>query len=423
MPRHLRLALVLDTLALGVAVVVTSEVVLDHPLPWVARPHAWGMLGAIALGAAIALFIAFRSQVGGVWAPSYGRALSMAGIMLGVTAISLVLLRTYWSRGFVLGTTLLWLALNLLTRFVRRRHPWVEPMVLITHEKALIQDLLVSRSVDVIGVLDPGGLGPDEPLLPGTVLAVDLRAVLSEEMARFVSSSSLAGYPMRSLVSLYEEHTGRLPIVHLMEGWELTVPLANKGVYVSTKRVIDTMAVILTAPLALVLGLLIAAAIALESRGRVIFRQQRVGRGGDQFTLYKFRTMRDGADQEGARFASPGDDRLTRVGRLLRRSRIDELPQLWNVLVGDLSLVGPRPEQGPFSEEFSQTIPFYSHRQLVRPGLTGWAQVNFGYADNEADTIEKLSYDLYYIKHMSPWLDLEILGRSVWTVVSGFGAR
>jgi lipopolysaccharide/colanic/teichoic acid biosynthesis glycosyltransferase len=133
--------------------------------------------------------------------------------------------------------------------------------------------------------------------------------------------------------------------------------------------------------------------------------------------------MRSRAEQEAARFAAPGDDRLTRVGRLLRRVRIDELPQLWNVLRGDLSLVGPRPEQGPFSEQFTQTIPFYSHRHLVRPGLTGWAQVNFGYADNEADTIEKLSYDLYYVKHMSPWLDLEVLGRSVWTVVSGFGAR
>jgi lipopolysaccharide/colanic/teichoic acid biosynthesis glycosyltransferase len=96
---------------------------------------------------------------------------------------------------------------------------------------------------------------------------------------------------------------------------------------------------------------------------------------------------------------------------------------LWNVLRGDLSLVGPRPEQEPFVRGFSESIPFYMHRHLVRPGLTGWAQVNFGYADNEADTVEKLSFDLYYVKHLSVWLDLEILGRSVWTVVSGFGAR
>jgi lipopolysaccharide/colanic/teichoic acid biosynthesis glycosyltransferase len=208
-----------------------------------------------------------------------------------------------------------------------------------------------------------------------------------------------------------------------MEGWELTVPLAGKGAYISTKRFIDTAIVLVAAIPAFVLGVLIAGAIAIDSRGPIIFSQSRVGQDGRSFTLYKFRTMRSTEDQAGARFASPDDERLTRVGRIMRRVRIDELPQLWNVLIGDLSLVGPRPEQGPFSERFSETIPFYSHRHLVRPGITGWAQVNFGYADNEADTIEKLSYDLFYVKHMSPWLDLEILGRSVWTVLSGFGAR
>ncbi len=381
------------------------------------------MLGAIGLGAGVGMFIAYRSGSGGLWRPSYGWALSMSGIMLGVAAIALVFARVYWSRAFVLGTTLTWLGLNLTTRFVSRRRTWVEPMVIVTNEKTLVEDLLVTPTAEVVAVLNPDGHGPDQPLQPGTVLAVDLRAVLSDDMARFVSSCSLAGYPMRSLVAVYEEHTGRLPIVHLMEGWELTVPLAGKGAYVRTKRAIDTTLVLLFSPLALVIGLLIATAIAIDSRGAVVFSQQRVGREGREFTLFKFRTMRLETDADVARFAKLDDERFTRVGRLLRRVRIDELPQLWNVLRGDLSLVGPRPEQGPFSERFAATIPFYAHRHLVRPGLTGWAQVNFGYADNEAETIEKLSFDLYYIKHMSPWLDLEILGRSVWTVLSGFGAR
>jgi lipopolysaccharide/colanic/teichoic acid biosynthesis glycosyltransferase len=108
---------------------------------------------------------------------------------------------------------------------------------------------------------------------------------------------------------------------------------------------------------------------------------------------------------------------------VLRKVRLDELPQLWNVLKGDLSLVGPRPEQPEFVAQFARSIPFYEHRHLIRPGLTGWAQVNYGYADDEADTIEKLTFDLYYVKHMSPWLDLNILGRSIWTVLSGFGAQ
>lgn len=422
MNRRLAVAAILDGVTLILAGGLASQLEFGHPLPWTEIDSPWGMVAAAAIGGAFAMYIAFRPLVGVAWRPSYGRALSMAGVMLATTAVILVFSRTYWSRAWVLGTTVFWLALNLLHRMVRRRRRWVESMVIVTAEKTLIDDLLAEPTVDAVAVLDPSGRPPDEPLAPGTVLAVDLRSVLSDEMARFISSCSLAGYPMRSLVSVYEDHTERLPIVHLMEGWELTVPLDGRGTYVRTKRAIDTLAVIVVAPLALVLGGLIAAAIALDSSGPIIFSQPRVGRGGRVFTLYKFRTMRVGGDDR-ARFAAPGDERLTRVGRVLRRFRADELPQLWNVLLGDLSLVGPRPEQAPFSDRFSETIPFYSHRNLVRPGITGWAQVNFGYADSEADTIEKLAYDLYYVKHVSPWLDLEILGRSVWTVLSGFGAR
>lgn len=241
-------------------------------------------------------------------------------------------------------------------------------------------------------------------------------------MARFVSSCSLAGYPLRSLVSTYEEHTGRLPIVHLMEGWELTVPLSERRVYVRLKRAIDTVLILATAPVWVPLAGLIALVVRLDSSGPVIFRQRRVGLDGRPFTLLKFRTMVDGSGAT-AQFAARGDDRLTRFGRFLRKIRMDELPQLVNALRGDVSLVGPRPEQEPFVERFADTIPFYGQRHLVRPGITGWAQVNFGYADGQAETVEKLSYDLYYVKHVSASLDLEILGRSIWTVISGRGAR
>ena len=186
---------------------------------------------------------------------------------------------------------------------------------------------------------------------------------------------------------------------------------------------IDFTLVLLTLPLWLVLGSVIWAAIRLDSPGRAVFRQRRVGRNGEEFTLFKFRTMVQDAESDGPRFAEANDHRLTRVGRTLRRFRIDEIPQLWNVLRGDLSLVGPRPERPEFVAGFVETIPFYRYRTLVRPGVTGWAQVNYGYADDEADTIEKLTYDLYYVKFMSLWLDLQVLGRSIWTVLSGFGAQ
>jgi lipopolysaccharide/colanic/teichoic acid biosynthesis glycosyltransferase len=342
-------------------------------------------------------------------------------LMLATASVGLVFFRGFWSRGFVLITVAAWLVIGLIHRWIRRRRPWTETLVLITSEKALVEDMLGAPHAEILSVLDPSGIAP-ERLASGATLAVDLRSVLSDEMARFVSSCNLAGLPVRSMTSAYEDHTGRLPIVHLLEGWELSVPLSDRKLYVQAKRVVDTALVLITLPISIVLGALIVLAIRIDSRGPAIYRQERIGLEGKPFRLYKFRTMQVAVDQS-ARFAQRGDERLTRVGRVLRRVRMDELPQLWNVLRGDLSLVGPRPEQEPFVRGFSESIPFYMHRHLVRPGLTGWAQVNFGYADNEADTVEKLSFDLYYVKHLSVWLDLEILGRSVWTVVSGFGAR
>ena len=295
-------------------------------------------------------------------------------------------------------------------------------MVIITAEKALAEDVRDAEHADVLRVLGPGERPPTEPIPEGCSLVVDLRAVLSEDMAQWVSSSSIAGYRIRALAPVYEEHTGRLPMVHIAEGWELSQPVSRTA-YQPFKRVIDVVLVALTAPLWLFLGLAIWMAVRLDSPGAAIYAQERVGRGGQRFTLYKFRTMVTNAEPDGPKFTTIKDPRLTVTGRLLRLSRMDEVPQLWNVLKGDLSLVGPRPERPVFVEDFETTIPFYADRHLVRPGVTGWAQVNYGYADDEADTIEKLTYDLYYVKHSSIWLDLQILGKSLWTVLTGFGAR
>ena len=163
--------------------------------------------------------------------------------------------------------------------------------------------------------------------------------------------------------------------------------------------------------------------VKIDSPGPAIYRQRRVGRNGAEFTLYKFRTMSTDAERDGPRFTSQDDPRITRTGRFLRKSRLDEVPQLWNVLRGELAIVGPRPERPVFVDQFSRTIPFYASRQLIRPGVTGWAQVHYGYADGEADTVEKLTYDLYYVKHSSLWMDVHVLGMSIWTVLTGTGAR
>jgi UDP-GalNAc:undecaprenyl-phosphate GalNAc-1-phosphate transferase len=169
--------------------------------------------------------------------------------------------------------------------------------------------------------------------------------------------------------------------------------------------------------------LLTALAVKLESPGPVLFWQERVGAGGKTFRMVKFRSMRTDSEARGARFATDGDDRVTRIGRFLRRSRIDELPQYWNILKGEMSLIGPRPEQVSFVRQFEQEIPFYAYRHLVKPGITGWAQVNQGYAASVHETRGKLEHDLYYIKHFSFWLDALIVFGTIRTVLTGFGAR
>jgi lipopolysaccharide/colanic/teichoic acid biosynthesis glycosyltransferase len=242
-------------------------------------------------------------------------------------------------------------------------------------------------------------------------------------MARYVSSSTLAGYDVRALSNVYEEHLGRIALVHLAEGWEISVPLEQRAAYVPFKRLVETVLVLATFPLWLLLAGLAWGLIRLDSKGSAIFRQVRTGLNDKPFVMYKFRTMIDGAEDDGPQFTQPDDPRITRVGRFLRASRLDEIPQLWNVLRGDVALVGPRAEQVAFTRQFESIIPFYRYRHLVRPGITGWAQVHYGYADDLSDTIEKLTYDLYYVRHMSPWLDFSIMTKTVLTVLTGRGSQ
>ena len=424
--RFLLLTLIGDVVALALGVVAASALVFGTPLPWNASipPGAsiWPLMGFLGVGALLGSYMSVRMWLRTTPRASYGRALAIVGIAGAFTAVALVISREYWSRGFLFAALGTWLVASLAIRAVRRRRPWTERVVLVTAEKGLVDDLRNSPHLDVDSVFDPAGESPDGPLDFESTLVVDLRPVMSEKMAQYVASSNLSGVALRSLSSVYEEHTGRLPMVHLAEGWELSAPV-SRNQYADFKRSIDFFLTMVTAPLWLFLAALIWIAVKVDSRGPAIYTQERVGYDGSTFTLYKFRTMVTDAEANGPQFASAHDDRLTRVGRYLRKIRLDEIPQLWNVLKGDLSLVGPRPERPVWTEQFEETIPFYGYRHLIRPGVTGWAQINYGYADDEADTVEKLTFDLYYVKHMSLWLDLRILGSSMWTVLSGFGAR
>src|SRR5262249_11960275 len=177
---------------------------------------------------------------------------------------------------------------------------------------------------------------------------------------------------------------------------------------------------VLTAPIMV----LVAIAVKLTSAGPALYRQQRVGKSGEPFTLYKFRSMRcDAESGTGAVWASPDDPRVTGFGRFIRRVRFDELPQLWNVLRGEMSLVGPRPERPEFVKTLSEQIPYYRQRHCVKPGITGWAQINHKYGDTLEDAVTKLEYDLYYIKNISPSLDLYIVFHTLKTMILTRGAQ
>ncbi|WP_253731965.1 sugar transferase [Thermus scotoductus] len=210
-----------------------------------------------------------------------------------------------------------------------------------------------------------------------------------------------------------------MPPVH--RRLHINLDTTDRGLYPLFKRAWEVGLVLLLSPLALLVGFLVALAVYLDLGRPILFAQERVGLGGRVFRVYKFRTMR-GEPREGA-YAGEEQDRITPLGRFLRRYRLDELPQLWNVLKGEMSLVGPRPEQRVLAEAYAREIPLYPLRHTVRPGLTGWAQVHQGYAEGKEETLVKLSYDLYYIKHLSFFLDLRILLRTVFVVLSGFRAR
>jgi len=424
--KFLRSVAISDGVTFIVALVGATVFVFETALVWrvslAAGDSMWPMVSMLAAGAILGISVSVSSWRGIVPRPLYSRAVAIVSFSVLFTTVGLVLTRAYFSRPFLLWFGALWLVLTLLDRSIRRSRPWQERLAIVTHEKALVEDLHDSPHVSVVVVLDPQEQSPGVPVDEGVTLVVDLRAVLSQSMAQFVSSASVSGTSVRTLSNVYEEHTGRIPMIHLAEGWELSQPV-RRGSYAPVKRVLDVFMVGLTVFLWVPLAAVVAVVVRFDSPGPVFYSQPRIGRDGRTFTLTKFRTMVNDAEANGPQFTTEGDPRITRTGRFLRLSRLDELPQLWNVLKGELSLIGPRPERPMFVEEFSAQIPFYDARHLIRPGVTGWAQVNYGYADDQAETIEKLTYDLFYIKHSSFWLDLQIFGKSFWTVLTGFGAR
>jgi len=243
---------------------------------------------------------------------------------------------------------------------------------------------------------------------------------------RRMLDARLQGIKIIEMPTLYEQLSQRVPIHYIQDHWLLFEDGFNflgKGYVKKFKRIVDVTASLFIFVLVAPLMAITILAIRLDSSGPIFYKQERVGERGRVFILRKFRSMCVDAEKCGAVWAQEDDPRITRVGKWIRLTRIDELPQLWNVIKGEMSLIGPRPERPEFVKELEKIIPYYYIRHTVKPGITGWAQINYRYGASVEDAIRKLEYDVYYVKNMSPAMDIEIFLKSIGVVLFGQGAR
>ena len=295
------------------------------------------------------------------------------------------------------------------------------------------RDVEVSRErkFATVSVLDPAELALEGPVsLQRHVESVQANLiVLSEHAQSFEPIVAQAatlhetGTRVRSLASFYDEWLGKLPLTELERtGMWFDIRDLHEQYYPRLKRLMDVVVALLVIPVALVVMPVVMIANWFGNRGPLLFSQERVGHKGRTFRIHKFRSMLPNERVDGrGEWTAENDPRITPVGRLLRRTHLDELPQIFNVLVGDLSIVGPRPEQAHYVHELTEKIPFYGLRHAVRPGMTGWAQVKYPYGSSVADAMEKLQYDLYYLRHQSLTLDVRVCVRTFASILFGKG--
>jgi len=268
---------------------------------------------------------------------------------------------------------------------------------------------------------------PELPEPRRAAIVADLRFDHEPDWERMLAEAAVSGRPVYHTKQLRESLTGRVSIEHLSEN-SFGSLLPNLA-YAKVKRGVDVFVCLALLPFVALPMLLIAMLVHLDSPGGVIYRQQRMGYRGRAFSMYKFRTMRPrevSADEVSVRedaMTKSDDARITPIGGFLRRVRLDELPQIFNVLRGEMSLIGPRPEAVPLSRWYESELPFYFYRHIVRPGISGWAQVHQGHVTDLDAVHQKLTYDFYYIKNFSAWLDILIALRTIPTMLSGFGSK
>jgi lipopolysaccharide/colanic/teichoic acid biosynthesis glycosyltransferase len=382
-----------------------------------------GMLGApaiqnslyVAVGSALALIMILR------------RMESYPGVMINqhvlptlvatyAVALSLLMFfRVEYSSGLLLACFTGTLATRYLISALARRAP--QQLFLIV-PGGRVSDVDWPDNLMTQMLIDPASVK-----LAQASLIADLHHEYANDWERYLAEAAISGTPVYHYKQVWEAMSGKVQIGHLSEN--IFGALIPSLVYRKVKRLLDMVSSLLViAPLAL-LFVAIGIFIKLDSPGPVFFRQRRMGHRGEVFHVLKFRTMRAAGEDDSAALAitQDEDERITRVGAFLRRSRIDELPQVVNILRGEMSWIGPRPEAVSLSREYEAVIPFYRYRHIVRPGISGWAQVNQGHVTELGAIDTKLQYDFYYIKNFSYWIDLLILARTIKVMINGFGAK
>jgi lipopolysaccharide/colanic/teichoic acid biosynthesis glycosyltransferase len=335
----------------------------------------------------------------------------VAAIAYATIAVLLLLLRSDYSRVQLFGSgflAILWMAFvgQLKARYLARNYA-VLPSSLVEAMPGLPTcHWLPFENVERDGIRVDA-------------IVADLGAALTERQVSALAGAAIAGVPVLDRRYIVETMTGRTPLGGLTPN-EFGALLPSRQ-YLVVRRSIELLLTVLFVPVFLPMLAAVALAIRLDSAGPIFFIQTRVGRRGRSFRMIKFRTMFHGAS--GPSFTAQGDTRITRVGWFLRRSRLDELPQFINVLKGDMSWVGPRPEALDLEQSYVRDIPHFALRSIIRPGITGWAQINQGYAHAHDEMRSKLEYDLFYLKHCSLWLDLVIVLRTFTVLFGGAGAR
>ncbi len=410
---------------------------------WVLATTAYDPFGTARFGWTILFASSFLVAGYGVGLPDLPRSrssafvmavLSVLGALTVVSLVQLLLGAPLLPRAVIAGSSLTLI-------------PWAMIVWNLQSDVAAGRGarVLVVGSTDERAALEAELLNDGEmsALIVGSVTvsdALDDRRRLADEVARFdvdvlVLSIEAQGSPgvvsqaadlhqqgirIRTVSLFSEEYLGKIPVGDL-ERVSLLFDIGevHRARYVRTKRVVDLAIGLAALPLLVVLGPVIAVVNLVTDRGPLLYRQERIGKAGEPFVMFKFRSMR--VSEGPSVWTAAGDARITPAGRVLRRSHLDELPQIWNILRGDLSIVGPRPEQTAYVEELREKIPYYDVRHLVRPGLTGWAQIKYGYAADTEDAREKLQYDLYYLRRQSVAVDLSIVMRTLRAVVRGSG--